>query len=167
MNTVAVLITCHNRKDKTLACLDALFKNKSSKDYNLDAFLVDDGSADGTREAVSEQFSDVILMKGDGNLYWNGGMRVAWEAALASGVAYNYFIWLNDDSHVYPDAVRRIVDSFQTLVGTGETPGALVGTMVDPSSKRPTYGGRGSVSTVNPMKMEIGMQKDPIRIQYL
>jgi len=169
MYRISILITCHNRRDKTLACLDALFKNKLPEGYKLDVFLVDDGSADGTRKAVSERFSDVRLIKGDGNLYWNGGMRVAWEAAITSGVTYDYFIWLNDDSHVYPDAVRKVVDSFETLVGTGETPGALVGTMVDPTSKRPTYGGRRSVSKLNPMKMSgvLSPGVDPVKCHFV
>ena len=47
MKTIATLITCHNRKDKTLACLDALFSNHLPDRVLLDVFLVDDGSTDG------------------------------------------------------------------------------------------------------------------------
>ena len=46
---IAVLITCYNRKDKTLLCLESLFKQQGlGIDFSLAVFLVDDGSTDGT-----------------------------------------------------------------------------------------------------------------------
>ena len=44
MNKIAAILTCHNRKEKTLACLHSLFSIIST----IDVFLVDDGSTDGT-----------------------------------------------------------------------------------------------------------------------
>ena len=82
---IAVLITCHNRKAKTVACLHALFANDLPKDYSLEIFLVDDGSTDGTEQAVRGRYPKVNIIKGDGNLYWNGGMRVAFADAIEQG----------------------------------------------------------------------------------
>ena len=91
MKKVAVLITCFNRKTQTLACLERLFQiNKE-----IDVFLVDDGSIDGTTETVSYKFPDVILISGNGNLFWNRGMHLAWQEA--SKKTYDYYLWLNDD----------------------------------------------------------------------
>ena len=50
---IAVLMTCYNRREKTLACLDALQKTSvSSGDIQLSIYLTDDGCSDGTAEAV-------------------------------------------------------------------------------------------------------------------
>ena len=49
---LAVLLTCHNRKDKTLACLESFYLAEKPVGYTFDIFLVDDGSTDGTNNAV-------------------------------------------------------------------------------------------------------------------
>lgn len=91
MKKVAVLITCFNRKTQTLACLERLFQINNE----IDVFLVDDGSIDGTTEAVSYKYPKVILISGNGNLFWNRGMHLAWQEA--SKKKYDYYLWLNDD----------------------------------------------------------------------
>ena len=81
MNRIAVLLTCHNRSEKTTACLHSLFQCYLPSDFVLDVFLVDDGSTDGTAELVTEKFPKVIIIHGDGNLFWNRGMHLAWSYA--------------------------------------------------------------------------------------
>ncbi|MDT0642310.1 glycosyltransferase family 2 protein [Zunongwangia sp. F363] len=94
---VAVLLTCHNRKNKTLSCLKALSNCKLPKGISLSVFLVDDGSKDGTGQAVREKFPEVNIIQGDGSLFWNKGMRLAWKKASESK-NYDYYFWLNDDT---------------------------------------------------------------------
>ena len=54
-NTLAIIIACHNRRETTLACLASLVQNDVE---NIDAeiFLMDDGSTDGTSEAVKAKY---------------------------------------------------------------------------------------------------------------
>ena len=80
---IAILLTVFNRKETTLFCLNSLFKQKIKSNVNFEVFLVDDGSTDGTSNEISIKFPDVNLIKSDGNLFWNGGMRLAWENAIA------------------------------------------------------------------------------------
>jgi len=56
VKSLAVLLTCHNRKDKTVECLSSLYTCIVPQGYSFDVFLVDDGSTDGTNETISEQF---------------------------------------------------------------------------------------------------------------
>ena len=50
---IATLLTCHNRKEKTLKCLNSITAQHIPKQVGkIDVFLVDDGSTDGTSEAV-------------------------------------------------------------------------------------------------------------------
>ena len=51
-NKIAVLLTCHNRKDKTLTCLESFHKAKKPEGYTFDIFLVDDGSTDETSVVI-------------------------------------------------------------------------------------------------------------------
>ncbi len=109
---IAVLLTCHNRKEKTLRCLKHLFAQEGrDQKFRFEVFLVDDASTDGTSRAVEEQFSEVHLIQGDGNLYWNRGMHLAWTIA-ANRKEYDYFLWLNDDTSVFPDAIGVLLDSY-------------------------------------------------------
>lgn len=87
----AVILTCFNRREKTLRCLERLRKIAPS----ISIYLVDDGSTDSTGEAVQTSFPKVSLIHGNGALYWNRGMHLAWEHA--SRRCYDYYVWLNDD----------------------------------------------------------------------
>lgn len=139
MTKVAVLITCHNRKAKTLACLNALFQNTLSEGFSLDVFLVDDGSTDGTEQAVRERYPQVTVIKGDGNLFWNGGMRVAFDAAIDKG--FDYYLWLNDDTLLYPTALKSLLSTSVQLTTSVNKGVIVVGSTHDEVSGRLSYGG--------------------------
>lgn len=112
--TIAVLITCHNRKDKTLACLTTLYECVVPENHSFEVFLVDDGSIDGTAERIKSDFPDVTIIEGNGNLYWNRGMYKAWEAA-AKTKDYDFYIWLNDDTMLYSSAFELVLNSSKQL----------------------------------------------------
>lgn len=107
--TIAVLITCHNRKAKTLACLHNLYMQEGlSVDFLIDVYLTDDGSTDGTAGMVQLNFPSVHVIHGTGNLYWNRGMRLAWERAQQER-HYDFFLWLNDDVILFPNAIQELL----------------------------------------------------------
>jgi len=104
MNKIAVLVTSYNRKLKTLRCIENLFRIKK----DIDIYLVDDYSTDGTGDAISKQFPKVNLIKGSGNLFWNRGMHLAWEKATQK--KYDFFLWLNDDVILYENCFTELLD---------------------------------------------------------
>jgi GT2 family glycosyltransferase len=136
MRRIATLLTCHNRKSKTLACLAALYKNSIPSGYSLDVFLVDDGSTDGTGSAVFEKYPDVNIIHGDGNLYWAGGMRLAWATAAAQ--KFDYYLWLNDDTNVYSSALESLISSAQQTQNNS----IICATVCSKVSGEITYGGK-------------------------
>lgn len=106
MKKIAVLLTVFNRKATTLQGLKSLYKAIEilGEDYSFDIYMTDDGSTDGTAEAVAKEFSDICITKGNGNLFWSGGMRKAWQASIDSGIEYDFFLWFNDDAVLYENA---------------------------------------------------------------
>lgn len=139
MFRISTLITCHNRKAKTLACLDALFRNTLPVGYALEVFLVDDDSTDGTALAVRQCFPLVNIIKGDGNLYWNGGMRVAFASAMEKG--FDYYLWLNDDTLLYPTAIETLINTSRNLKAKQSKSAIVVGSTQDKRDGQLTYGG--------------------------
>ncbi len=110
MKQIAVLLTVFNRKEKTLSCLKNLFSQDIPEGYSLDVYLTNDGCTDGTPEAVRKQFPKVHVIDADGNLFWNRGMYAAWQEAEKI-CDYDYYLWLNDDTFLYTDAVSYILRS--------------------------------------------------------
>ena len=107
--SIATIITCHNRKEKTLTCLTDLMNQDVISDIDLNVYLVDDGSTDSTGNAVKQNFPQVNVLQGDGTLYWNGGMRFAFSEAMKNN--YDYYLWLNDDTFLYSNAIKLLLET--------------------------------------------------------
>jgi len=133
------LITCHNRREKTLGCLAALFSCRLPASTDLTVIVVDDGSRDGTADAIAASFPQVRMLHGDGSLFWNGGMRRAFGAAMEEG--FDDYLWLNDDTMLEADALERLYDCRLGLEADGEHAPLVVGATRDPHSGTLSYGG--------------------------
>ncbi len=136
---IAAVMAVHNRRDLTLACLDSL-RAQQLPDGALDVFVLDDASSDGTAAALVERHPDVRLLRGDGQLYWNGGMRRAFGEAMAGD--YDYYIWLNDDTKLDGGVLARLLRTERELRELGHEPVIVVGTTRHPDTGELTYGGQ-------------------------
>ena len=135
---LAVLMTCFNRKSMTLEALDSLFGQKDVQNLDVTVYLVDDRSSDGTGQAVMQIFPQVILLQGDGSLFWNGGMRKAFAAAI--GIGFDGYIWFNDDTRLEDDALHRLV-ACATEMEESTSAAIMVGSIRDPHTGYLSYGG--------------------------
>ncbi len=143
---LAVLIVCHNRRAHTERCLSTLIAQVT--DIHVSTYLLDDGSTDGTVEAVS-QFPGLHLLHGDGTLFWNKAMHLAFAAAMADG--YDGYLWLNDDVSLDRDALARLADSHARLRTGSDRNIIVVGSTRDPDSGKATYGGLSRVGGIRPL----------------
>ncbi|XGV96116.1 MAG: glycosyltransferase family 2 protein [Leptolyngbya sp. BL-A-14] len=129
---IYLIIPVHNRKIITLRCLQALKHQEDCQ--HLSIVVVDDASTDGTVEAIQMYYPDVIILLGDGNLWWTGAIRKGMEFAVSQGA--EYLIWLNDDCLPQPGAIAKLLNvcqaSSRTIVG---------GQAFDPETHQPSYGG--------------------------
>ena len=143
MKKIAVLLTCYNRKEKTINCLKSLYKaiEISNQGLTFDIYLVDDNSADGTSQAVNKYFPAVIITKGSGDLFWAGGMRLAWENALASNNDYDSFLLLNDDVILAENFIVQLIQTHEFCLKNKGQSGIYVCSTIDPGNSKISYGG--------------------------
>lgn len=141
MKQVATLITCFNRKAKTLQCLEDIRASVLTDAARVDIYVVDGGSVDGTVESVRAAFPDVQIRREDG-LYWAGGMRAAWRMALDKGKAYDFFWLVNDDTRINPDTLQRLIDADAYARNKYGKGGIYVGSTKAMGTDRFSYGGR-------------------------
>jgi GT2 family glycosyltransferase len=135
---IAVLLTCHNRRNKTIQCLKHLYSLTGIRErFILDVFLVDDGSIDGTSDEVKKLFPEVNLIMGDGALYWNRGMHLAWQEAKKTA-DFDYYLWLNDDTDLMSGALLEMLE----CVTIKNNAAVICGAICSEQTHSFTYGGR-------------------------
>lgn len=150
---IAVLMTCHNRREKTLASLEAVERQQGPVGMMLRLFLVDDGSSDGTGEAVGERYPDAVVLYGDGQLYWCGGMRMAFGEAMKGD--FDYYLWLNDDTILEPTALSTLLEVGAGSSDQGMDAHIVVGSVMDPVTGKLTYGGVTRCSKWHPFRYRL------------
>ncbi|GAA1106402.1 glycosyltransferase family 2 protein [Kitasatospora arboriphila] len=134
---VAVLMTCHNRREKTLRALHALRGQCGlPPGCEVRVHLVDADSRDGTPQAVAEHFPEVAVVPAGDDVFWNAGMRIAADHALAAGPA-DYLLWLNDDVELDAGALALLL----TTATAQEAPAVAVGATRSRRTGTTTYSG--------------------------
>lgn len=129
---IYIVIPVHNRKNYTLGCLRSLKKQTITGVHTI---VVDDGSTDGTGDAIRVGFPDVTVLEGDGNLWWTGAMNMGVQHAISHGA--KYIISLNDDLEVSHDYIEKMI------VWAEQKPSALLGSYVfDIHTRRPFFASR-------------------------
>ena len=113
---VAVVIPVHNDRERTLRCLESLARI----DYTAHTpVVVDDGSRDGTADAVAERHPGATVLHGNGNLWWAGATNRGVRHALENG--YDFVLTLNNDTLVDPPFLTHLVNAAlanpRTIVG--------------------------------------------------
>ena len=104
--SVAVVITVHNRIELTKKCLKIL-DNVSYPNFEI--IIVDDGSTDGTYKYLKEHRPEVIVVEGDGNQWYGGGMNLGIRKAFE--LNFEYILFLNNDNLVEPDFLNHLMQT--------------------------------------------------------
>lgn len=102
---VWIVIPVHNRRATTARCLGHL--SESGVLAWARVLVVDDGSSDGTRSMLEQDFPCVQVVAGDGQLWWTGAIRLGMETAIEEGAGC--IVWLNGDTLPQPGALEQLV----------------------------------------------------------
>jgi len=103
---VSAAIVTHNKKESILKFLSFLERQ------NIPTFVTDNGSIDGTREAIRDRFKSISLLETGEYLGRTGGLNCAMLAALSTGSDY---ILLLDDI-IMPE--RDCIDKLSLFLDT-------------------------------------------------
>lgn len=103
---VEIVTPVHNRRDETLECLRSIAQaDKNGLDIHV--VVVDDGSTDGTAEILADNFPEVQIVRGDGNLWYTAGANLAIKTAL--GHDPDYILLINNDQVFDANCIAALV----------------------------------------------------------
>lgn len=118
---VEIVTPVHNRRETTLQCLRSLARIDKT-DLETHIFVVDDGSSDGTSEAIKREFPDVQIIRGDGTLFYCGGTNRGIEAALEKNP--DFVLTINDDAVFHEKFLQHLIETART------NPRSIVGALL-------------------------------------
>jgi GT2 family glycosyltransferase len=100
---LSILMVNWNTREMTLACLRSLYAQTERTPFEV--ILVDNGSADGSAEAIAREFPQVRLIAESENHGFAKATNMAAEAARG-----RYLLLLNTDTIVLDQAIDRLVE---------------------------------------------------------
>ncbi len=116
---IHVLIPFFNRKQLTLECLES-FSKQTYSDYSIT--LVDDGSTNGSSEAIQSRFPNVEIIKTKGGLWWAESLNVGLKTILPRAGLNGFVLIINQDTAVKEDYLKKMLkaseESGRALVGS-------------------------------------------------
>lgn len=111
-----IVLPVHNRRATTVAFVDAL-RRQTYQDFKL--VLVDDGSADGTADAVRRLLPAVEVVTGTGDWWWAGSLAAGCRRiGETGGRDEDVLLLINDDVVFGPDFLAQGMAELATLPGT-------------------------------------------------
>lgn len=114
MTSPLYLVTVvHNRREISAAFAAAVARQTMS---DLVLVMVDDGSTDGTAEAVKALLPTAVVLRGNGNLWWAGGLQKALNWLGARGLSPDAAVaFMNDDTGFDDDFFERATRELRHL----------------------------------------------------
>ncbi len=113
----AIVLSWNGRED-TLECLDSLSRIERP---DLGIICVDNGSTDGSAQAVRERFGHVVLIEAGANLGYAGGNNLGLRYALDHGASW--MVLVNNDATVAAD----VIEGFERALDQRPRAGLLAG----------------------------------------
>lgn len=133
---VVAIMAVRNRREMTLRTVVTILSLTSSK-RDLHVVVFDDGSTDGTPDALEQCGERCTVIGGDGSFFWARSMQRAEQVAL-SRLSADFVLWLNDDAALDVKAIDRALAAAETIASGA----ILVGALSNPTDPREcTYGG--------------------------
>jgi len=134
---IYILLPVHNRLNVTMRFAAQLLAQKTQSFHLI---LLDDGSTDGTTEAIRAILGEkVTVFKGRGDWWWGGALQVGYDLIKSGRIACkdeDIIGIMNDDSMFGPNLFSRVFEAFDSYEGQI----CLVATATNMSSQRSYVG---------------------------
>lgn len=109
-NNVAIIIPVFNGLKYLQSSLPPVIDQINSiMRWNFRVIVTDDNSTDGTSEWLNEKYPGVIVLKGNGSLWWSGGINLGIQYALARS-EFRYIMLWNHDTRCTGDFFERLTE---------------------------------------------------------
>ncbi len=102
---IYISIPVFNRIKYTIKCIESI-KKQSYRNYKI--LICDDGSTDRTSQIIREKYPEIILLQGDGNLWWAGGTNKCVKKILEIANNNDLIFTLNNDTELLPDTLKNL-----------------------------------------------------------
>lgn len=129
---LAILLTCHNRKEKTYRCLKSLYKQYDIPSFTT--YICDDKSSDGTVDMIKREFPESRIIQGTGDLFWTRGMYKAMQEAYKD--VPDLYLMVNDDVEFENNMWHSMLAAYE-----GSKHNGVVGCVKSKQYGHQTYGG--------------------------
>lgn len=103
---IYICIPVFNRVAYTVECIESIRKQAYT---NYRIIVCDDGSTDGTSRVLAEKYPDVVLLQGNGNLWWAGATNKCIVEALSTGNDNDFVFTLNNDTELCEDTLQNAI----------------------------------------------------------
>lgn len=101
-----ILVPVHNRLEKTLEFVKSL---QSQEFENYQLIIIDDGSEDATSEHFAARFPGIIVLKGNGGLFWGGAINCGLKFIEKLVQAGDYIAFANNDILLRTNSISELV----------------------------------------------------------
>lgn len=108
MKSIYVVIVTYNG----IKWLDKCFGSLRRADYPLKTIAVDNGSTDGTIEALQTKYPEVEIIQPESNLGFGKGNNVGMQKALDDGADFVFLF--NQDAYLFKGSLRNLLEQFET-----------------------------------------------------
>lgn len=140
----AIVVPIYNRINVTKEGLKHIttavstYIRNSNRPERIELIVVDDGSSDGSKEWISQNYPQIHILSGTGDLWWTGSVNLGIRYALDIFSNLRGVILQNDDVALEHDWLVKYIKAIEA------NPGALIGcaTSTLTTRDRILYGGR-------------------------
>jgi GT2 family glycosyltransferase len=115
---VSIILVLYNKAELTLECLNSLLRSEGIEKCEI--IIIDNNSQDKTNKLL-EKLRGVTIIKNSVNRHFLLASNQA--ANLAKG---EYILFLNNDTHILPDAINNALKTFKDSQDVGAVGGKII-----------------------------------------
>lgn len=121
MKDISVIIVNYNVKDPVDNCIASVYKANTSQNFNLEIFLVDNNSVDGSPSHIRNKYPDVNVIELKENVGFSRANNVALKQATGK-----YILILNPDTLLEENTFIKLINFIDKHPDTGAISSKLI-----------------------------------------